>query len=71
MEALIVGAGGELLTDVRLFDIYRGAPLAADEKSLAFRLRFQADRTLAEAEVEAVVAAVVGALRAGGARLRA
>ena len=47
----------------RLFDIYRGVPLAGDEKSLAYRLRFGAgDRTLTEAEVEAAVAAVVGAL---------
>ena len=70
VEAIIRDAAGDLLTDLRLFDIYRGAPLGADEKSLAFRLRFQADRTLAEAEVEAAVAAVVGALQAQGARLR-
>ena len=44
------------LAAVRLFDIYRGAPLAADEKSLAWRLVFQAaDRTLTEAEIEAAV----------------
>ena len=35
-------------SDVRLFDVYRGNPLAADEKSLAYRLTFRApDRTLA------------------------
>lgn len=71
IEATVRSAVGDLLTDLRLFDIYRGSPLAADEKSLAFRLRFQADRTLAEAEVEAAVAAVVEALRASGGRLRA
>ena len=71
IEALVRAAAGELLTDLRLFDIYRGAPLAGDEKSLAFRLRLQADRTLTEAEVEATVARVVEALRGGGGRLRA
>ncbi len=63
---------GSLLRDVRLFDIYRGVPLASSEKSLAFRLRFGApDRTLTEAEIEAAVAAVVAALPAVGGRLRA
>ena len=70
VEATIRAAAGDLLTDLRLFDIYRGAPLANDEKSLAFRLRLQADRTLGEAEVEAAVAAVLDALRAEGARIR-
>ena len=71
IEALARTAAGDLLTDLRLFDIYRGAPLANDEKSLAFRLRLQADRTLTEAEVDATVARVVEALRGGGGRLRA
>ena len=54
-----------------LFDIYRGVPLAADEKSLAWRIRLGApDRTLTEAEVEASVAGVVAALPAIGGRRR-
>jgi phenylalanyl-tRNA synthetase beta chain len=71
--ALQVGehAGG-LLRGIRLFDIYRGAPLADGEKSLAYRLRFGApDRTLTEAEVDDAVATVVAALPAVGGRLRA
>ncbi|MCJ7710158.1 MAG: phenylalanine--tRNA ligase subunit beta [Chloroflexi bacterium] len=72
VEALVLSHAGELLRDVRLFDIYRGAPLTAEEKSLAFRLRFGADgRTLTEPEVEAAVAAVIGALPGIGGRLRA
>ncbi|HXI45860.1 MAG TPA: phenylalanine--tRNA ligase subunit beta, partial [Candidatus Acidoferrales bacterium] len=56
-------AAGPLLADARLFDVYRGRPLAADERSLAFRLRFMADdRTLTEAEVDAAVASVIEAL---------
>ena len=70
--ALVARQAGELLRDVRLFDIYRGIPLAEDEKSLAYRLRFGApDRTLTESEVEAAVARVVAALPEVGGRLRA
>jgi phenylalanyl-tRNA synthetase beta chain len=67
----IRSAGGDLLSEVRLFDIYRGAPLDATEKSLAYRLTFQADRTLTEAEVDGAMAAVTSALAAAGGRLRA
>jgi phenylalanyl-tRNA synthetase beta chain len=70
VEALVRAAGGPLLADVHLFDVYRGTPLADHDKSLAFRLTFQADRTLTETEVEAAVAAVTAALEKGGARLR-
>jgi phenylalanyl-tRNA synthetase beta chain len=72
VEATIRRHGGELLRGVRLFDLYRGAPLAATEKSLAYRLVFgTGDRTLTEAEVDGAVAAVVGGLEAElGAHLR-
>ncbi len=71
VEAAIHARGGTLLRDVRLFDIYRGVPLGATEKSLAFRLRFGApDRTLTEAEIEAAVGAIVDGLREVGGRLR-
>ena len=57
-----------LLRDLRLFDVY---PMADGERSLAFRLTFQApDRTLTEAEIdEAVCRAMRGLERTGG-RLR-
>ena len=72
VTALIGAAGGPLLRGLRLFDIYRGTPLGSDEKSLAFRLVFQApDRTLTDAELEAVIAAIATALeRQLGAHLR-
>ena len=62
--AEVVGrAAGQLLQSVALFDIYRGAPLGGDEKSLAYRLTFQsADRTLTETEVDDAVAAVTRSL---------
>jgi phenylalanyl-tRNA synthetase beta chain len=63
---------GTLLQAHRLFDIYRGAPLGGDEKSLGFRLVFQAaDRTLTEAELDEAVGTITAALvRELGARLR-
>ncbi len=72
VEALVLDRAGGLVRDVTLFDIYRGVPLAGDEKSLAFRLRFGAsDRTLTEGEVEAAVAGVVAGLPLVEGRLRA
>jgi phenylalanyl-tRNA synthetase beta chain len=72
VDSTIRGSAGPLLVDVRLFDVYRGAPLQPGEKSLAERLVFQApDRTLTDAEIEAALAAVVAALATDlGARLR-
>jgi phenylalanyl-tRNA synthetase beta chain len=67
----IRGAGGGDLRRVTLFDIYRGTPLARTEKSLAWRLVFQADdRTLTEAEVESAVAEVTAAVGRLGGRIR-
>jgi phenylalanyl-tRNA synthetase beta chain len=67
----IRAAGGPLLADVRLFDVYRGAPLGAGEKSLAHRLVFRADRTLREDEVDAAVGSIVDAVaRTVGGRVR-
>lgn len=55
--------GGALLAGAALFDIYRGRPLADDQKSLAYRLTFAApDRTLTEDEVEAAVARITSGL---------
>jgi len=72
VAAVIRQSGGDLLRSVALFDIYRGAPLGASEKSLAHRLTFQApDRTLTEAEVDAAAEGVAAALASElGARLR-
>ena len=73
VEAIILEHGGVHLRSVRLFDQYRGAPLGADERSLAYRLRFEAvDGTLPDSAVEAAVERVVAVLSARlGARLRA
>jgi phenylalanyl-tRNA synthetase beta chain len=64
-------AAGPELGSFELFDIYRGAPLAPDEKSLAWRLTFQADdRTLTEAEIDAAVARITAAVTHVGGRIR-
>ncbi len=52
VQALIESAGGKLLVEVALFDVYHGAQAGADKKSLAYRLTYQApDRTLTDSEV--------------------
>jgi phenylalanyl-tRNA synthetase beta chain len=69
----VVRAGaGELLEDIRLFDVYEGSQVADGHKSLAFALRFRAqDRTLAAEEVAAArQAGVDAAAKAFGATLR-
>jgi phenylalanyl-tRNA synthetase beta chain len=72
VQATIRESGGALLRSTSLFDVYRGAPLGPGEKSLAFRLTFQApDRTLAEAEVDAAIEAITrGIGSAVGGRVR-
>ena len=52
LRSCLVEAAGDLLADLSLFDVFRGAPVAEGRRSLAFTLRFQADdRTLTDAEV--------------------
>jgi len=55
VESVIRQSGGELLSDARLFDLYRGEQIGAGKKSLAYRLTCQAeDRTLTDAEAAKV-----------------
>jgi phenylalanyl-tRNA synthetase beta chain len=64
-------AGGNLLVDAVLFDIYRGKGVADDARSLAFRFRFQAaDRTLGETEISDARARCIAAAQKLGAELR-
>jgi phenylalanyl-tRNA synthetase beta chain len=56
-------AAGDLLRDVRVFDVYRGAQVGEGRKSLALALTFQApDRTLTDEDVAPVRDKVVTAL---------
>jgi phenylalanyl-tRNA synthetase beta chain len=73
VENVMRQAGGELLAEVRLFDVYRGEPIPSGKKSLAFSLVAQApDRTLTDAEAARLRSRVVQALEKElGAKLRA
>jgi phenylalanyl-tRNA synthetase beta chain len=63
VEEVIREAGGELLREVRLFDLYRGDQIGEDEKSLAYGLSFYAmDRTLTDDEARAAFEVIVKAL---------
>jgi phenylalanyl-tRNA synthetase beta chain len=71
VERAIRGAAGPDLVGVRLFDVYRGAPLDSTDKSLAWRLVFQSpDRTLTDAEVDDAIGVVTVAVTAIGGRIR-
>ena len=63
-ENVISSAGGKLLRSVKLFDIYRGTGVAEGKKSLAFSMELRADdRTLTDADSEAVMQNVLSALQ--------
>ncbi len=55
----IRGAGGSLLADAGVFDVYEADRVGPGKKSVAFYLRFVADRTLTDDEVDAAVRKVV------------
>ena len=62
-EKIIADAAGKLLRDVQLFDIYRGVGVPAGKKSMAFSLELRADdRTLTDADSEAVTNKILAAL---------
>ena len=72
LTACIQKAGGKLLREVRLFDIYRGKGIEDGKKSTAFSLTLRADdRTLTDADSDGVISAVLKALESElGAKLR-
>ncbi len=64
VEDAITAAAGKLLREVKLFDIYRGKGVAEGKKSMAFSLLLRADdRTLTDADSEAVISKVLAALQ--------
>ncbi len=72
VQATIMAAGGHLLVDTRLFDVFRGEQIGAGKKSLAYALTFQAeDRTLTDRDAAKVQNRIVKRLEKElGARLR-
>ena len=71
-ENTIIASSGKLLRNVKLFDIYRGTGVPEGKKSLAFSMELRADdRTLTDADSEAVMQKVLSALQENcGATLR-
>ncbi|MEA2256109.1 MAG: phenylalanyl-tRNA synthetase beta chain [Solirubrobacteraceae bacterium] len=70
--AAVREAGGELLAEARVFDLYHGEQVGEGRKSLALALAFRAaDRTLTDEDVAPLRARIVAALRDGlGGELR-
>jgi len=63
LEASIRQAGGKLLVNARLFDIFRGEKLGEGNKSMAYQLTYQApDRTLTDKDAETIRNRIVRAL---------
>ncbi len=64
VQELILQTGGTLLQRIVLFDVYRGEPIPAGKKSLAYALTFQSmDRTLSDADASKVRDKIVNRLR--------
>ncbi len=64
VEAVIHKAGGDLLKEVALFDVYQGDPIPTGYKSLAYHLTYQTDaKTLTDQEVATVHQRIVRTLK--------
>ncbi|MEQ1489076.1 MAG: phenylalanine--tRNA ligase subunit beta, partial [Terricaulis sp.] len=67
-----IGADKALITDVNLFDVYRGERMQPGKKSLAIEVTLQPkEKTLTDAEIEVASAKIVSAvMKATGGTLR-
>ncbi len=64
-------AGGELVEEVRVFDVFQGAQIPEGHKSVAMRIVLRApDRTLTDEDAASVRARAVARLEALGGRIR-
>lgn len=71
VESLIKQTGGRTVTNVKLFDVYRGDQVGAGKKSLAYSLTYQAEKTLTDAEAAAIRTKIIKRLEYEvGAKLR-
>jgi phenylalanyl-tRNA synthetase beta chain len=71
VASLIKQTGGKTVTQVRLFDVYRGEQIGAGKKSLAYSLTYQSDKTMTDAEAAAIRNKIVKRLEYEvGAKLR-
>ncbi len=64
VEAVIRQAGGRLLREVTLFDVYTGDPIPPGKKSLAYSLTYQDEnRTLTDKNAAKIRKKIIGAAR--------
>ena len=71
IEAAVRAGAGELLEDLRLFDVYHGEQVGAGNRSVAMALRLQAeDRQLTDEDAAATIDAVAAAVAGVGGTLR-
>ena len=71
VELIIRKAGGNLLRDVKLFDVYTGDSIEAGHKSLAYALTYQGDETLSDKKIKKLRKKIIGAAEHQlGAKLR-
>lgn len=71
VEEIIRKKGGKLLENVELFDVYEGERIGLGNKSLAYSIRFRdAERTLEDKDVNAIMDKIINALSELGAELR-
>ena len=60
IETVIKKAGGSMLTNIEVFDVYTGANIGENEKSIAYSLTFMdSKKTLTEEEVTAVFEKII------------
>lgn len=59
VERVIRMAGGNLLKDVRLFDVYTGDSIEEGHKSLAYALTYQSDETLKDKDVKKIRKSII------------
>jgi phenylalanyl-tRNA synthetase beta chain len=71
LRTLVTRAAGERLVDAFPFDVYEGAPLDDDQRSVAIRLRFRhPSRALRDEEVDAWLDEVIEEVRGAGYDIR-
>jgi phenylalanyl-tRNA synthetase beta chain len=62
MVRLVQDSPSPLLTEVRVFDVYRGSPVPKGRKSVAFGFTFQGEKTLTDEEADAEVGRILSML---------
>ncbi|MBQ4323810.1 MAG: phenylalanine--tRNA ligase subunit beta, partial [Clostridia bacterium] len=71
IESIIRATAGDILEDIRAFDVYRSAALGENKKSIAYSLTLRnPEKTLTDADIDPVVNGVLEVLEQKGITLR-